>query len=167
VLTLRVEIPGDAATAIPILLSRLERVGVEGQRVATVVAMPGGSRVEMTGTFVPSTAPRPRGPADPVPADVSVLLARLTDTTDVELKRLDTGDVERSGSVRLRGSGGLEEISRLIAGLEDDLSAPPRIRALRLDRATERGSEDRGYQLDITFLIRDDVIARVGGGDQR
>jgi len=149
-LALRADLPDPGASAIAVLLERLEQSGLDGPRIASVVAVPGGGRLDVVGSFTPSTVPRPRVSVQQHHADVSVRLADLAASADIELRRLDTGDAERDGSIRLHGAGDLEAIVRLLTELEDDLRAPSRIRTLRLDRASEQG--DR--QLDVTFLLR-------------
>ena len=147
---LRADVPDPGASAIALLLESLEQSGLDGPRVSSVVAVPGGGRLDVVGSFSPSTVPRPRSSMQPHHPDVTVRLADLAASTGVELRRLDTGDDERDGSIRLRGAGDIGAIVRLLAELEDDLSAPSRIRTLRLDRASGQG--DR--QLDVTFLLR-------------
>jgi hypothetical protein len=149
-LALRADLPDPNASAIALLLENLEQSGLDGPRVVSVVAVPDGGRLDVVATFAPSTVPRPRAPILKHHADVSVRITDLASSTDVELRRLDTAESGRSGTIRLRGVGDVGALVRLLVGLEDDLSSPSRIRMLRLDRAAGQG--DR--QLDVTFVLR-------------
>jgi len=149
-LALRADLPDPGSAAIARLLERVEQSGVDGPRIASIVAVPGGGRLDVIGSFTPSRVPRPRVSMQQHHLDVSVRLADLAASADIELRRLDTGDAERDGSIRLHGAGDLGAIVHLLVELEDDLSAPSRIRTLRLARASEQG--DR--QFDVTFLLR-------------
>jgi hypothetical protein len=150
-LTFRVDVPGSGASTIARLLARLERIGIDQPRVTSVMAVPGGSRIDVIGAYVPSMRARSRTTAQQDHADVSVRIADLTQEAGVDLRRLETGDADRNGTVRVIGTGTRDGIVRLISELERDLSAPSRIRSLRVRPTSDRGS----YEVDLQFVIRE------------
>jgi hypothetical protein len=150
-LTFSVDVPGSGSSTIARLLARLERIGIDQPRVTSVVALPGGSRIDVIGAYVPSMQARSSTTAQHGDADVSVRIADLTQEAGVDLRRLETGDVERKATVRIIGTGTRDDIVRLISELERDLSAPSRIRSLRMRPTSDRGS----HEVDIHFVIRE------------
>jgi len=155
-LTSRVDVPDDGSMSIVRLLGVAVDRGLADLRVEGVTASPGGSTLAIIGTVAPATVPR-SAEVDGADGDLSVRLADLTAGAGAQLRRLDTSRTQRDGSVQLRATGHVADLAGLISRLEDSLSAPARIRSVRIERVGVAGE----HQLDVRFVLRDVFVPSV------
>lgn len=151
-LQLRLEVPSAGAERLERLLRALESAGIADARVRTVLPAPDGVRVEMSGTVQVSMAPRV-GQRGALP-EVSIGLAAMTSTADVDLRLVEVPGSDRDGVARMVVAGRAPDLVRLIEQLEDSYTAPSRIRTVR----AERLALDEQYLLSVTFALRESPV---------
>jgi len=148
---LRLILQGADPTRVARLLSGIERNGVESVKVDGLTAVPTGTRVDISGLVMLSTAPLISGASSDGTLDTSVQLAELAALAGVHLRRVDASGVGQNAPVQLRVEGELAAIAHLVGLLEADLSAPARFRTIRIERSIRPGQ----HVSDLTFLLRE------------
>jgi hypothetical protein len=151
-----VTVRAGGSTEIDRLTSALGAAGLDDLRVRSVVPVPAGSRLELSGSVVVTSDPLPtsgRLPDDRIASRIAELVA----STGASLTRLDI-PVTRSGAIRLSARGPATAVVDLLRELEARYSAPLRIDDLRI----ESGS-DGNFELFTTFRLRTDVLDDRGG----
>ncbi len=148
-LQIRSELPSAGAERLERLLRQLASVGIAESRVRTVLPAPNGVRVDVSGKVEVSLAPR-IAPAGTLP-EVSIGLAGMASTADVDIRLLEVPGSDRDGVARMVVAGRAPDLVRLIERLEDSYTAPSRIRTVRVERL----AFDEQYLLSLTFALRE------------
>jgi hypothetical protein len=142
-----VTVRDGGAVEIERLVAVLEQVGLQGVRVRSVVPVPTGSRLDLTGRILVTSDRMPS--ADQIPEDRVVSgLAGLVASTGAALSRLDM-PAAHDGAVRLTARGSADEVVHILSELESHFSSPLRIDELRVESGA-----DGTYELSSAFRLR-------------
>lgn len=145
---LTIDQPGTGAAPVDRLIASLERSALDDVAPRSVDPVPAGTRVTVDAEVILVAAPADGAVPDGRAA--AVVLADSAERSGVELRGV--GIPSRTHDpVRLAASGDLAAIVRLVGAIENEHSAPRRLRSVSLRRGGD------GYEVALSFELRQDV----------